>query len=104
MTTFFVVEVQLVHGALAAARICTPVPIGDPEAPDHTLSAGSVLALPELIALVEVAEVRLVTWMGPNDWCPIDRLAIRGGMLISVDEGGTPTDSLQRAPRTLAED
>ena len=104
MTAFFVTEVQFVDGALAAARICTPMPTGTLEAPDHVLSLGSVVALPELTALVELTEVRLVTWMGPDDWCPIDRLVIRGGIFVSVDEEGTPTDSLRHAPRTQSKD
>lgn len=104
MATFFVTEVRFDNDALVAARVCTPVPTGASEAPDHALSTGSVLALPELTALVEIAEVQLAIWNGPGptDWFPSDQLVAENGLFISANEAGTPTDSLQKLKKIAA--
>ncbi len=104
MTAFFVTGVQYTDGAVVAARISTALPTGEVEAPDHMLSPGSVLALPELAALVESVEVRLVFWTGPDDWCPIDRVVMRDGILMSIDEEGLQTDAFKNVPWTLSKD
>lgn len=101
MSIFFLVEAELDDLGPVRARICTPVERGDQSLPDHELSRGSVLYLPELRALVQIAEVRLVmhTGPGPDDWLPLERIVLNNGRLRSVDEDGVPNDALLSVAR-----
>lgn len=103
MTAFFFTKVGLGEAGLAAARVSAPIAIGHPTAPDQSLSAGSVLARPEICAPVKVTEVRLVmlTGPGPTDWLPRNRLALDDGRIHSAGEEGTPNNALLQAAPLL---